>query len=314
MPATTKRIVSFLPSATEIVCALGLEENLVGITHECDYPPSITNKPVVVNSAVPVESMTEAEIDKAVSELVHAGQSVYQVNEDLLRRLAPDLILAQDLCEVCAPSGNEIARAMRVLEQKPEVLYLTPKSIQGILQNLRDVGQATDRVEEAERQIAAANKKLKEIADITSALPSRPRVFCMEWLDPIFCSGHWVPEMVKIAGGVDQVSREGSDSVRIPWEDVLAWSPEILVLMPCGFHLEKAVALAEKLSALPGWNDLPAVRNGRVYVVDASSYFARPGPRVVEGTELLAHLIHPEAFAWGGEQDAYQKLDLLQAV
>ena len=314
MPATKKRIVSFLPSATEIVCALGLEENLVGITHECDYPPSITNKPVVVNSAVPVESMTEAEIDKAVSELVHAGQSVYQVNEDLLRRLAPDLILAQDLCEVCAPSGNEIARAMRVLEQKPEVLYLTPKSIQGILQNLRDVGQATDRVEEAERQIAAANKKLKEIADITSALPSRPRVFCMEWLDPIFCSGHWVPEMVKIAGGVDQVSREGSDSVRIPWEDVLAWSPEILVLMPCGFHLEKAVALAEKLSALPGWNDLPAVRNGRVYVVDASSYFARPGPRVVEGTELLAHLIHPEAFAWGGEQDAYQKLDLLQAV
>ena len=314
MPATTKRIVSFLPSATEIVCALGLEENLVGITHECDYPPSITNKPVVVNSAVPVETMTESEIDKAVSELVHAGQSVYQVNEDLLRRLAPDLILAQDLCEVCAPSGNEIARAMRVLEQKPEVLYLTPKSIQGILQNLRDVGQATDRVEEAERQIAAANKKLKEIADITSALPSRPRVFCMEWLDPIFCSGHWVPEMVKIAGGVDQVSREGSDSVRIPWEDVLAWSPEILVLMPCGFHLEKAVALAEKLSALPGWNDLPAVRNGRVYVVDASSYFARPGPRVVEGTELLAHLIHPEAFAWGGEQDAYQKLDLLQAV
>lgn len=303
-----KRIVSFLPSATEIVCALGLEDQLVGITHECDYPPSIKSKPVVVRSAVPVENMTEAEIDKAVSEQVHAGLSVYQVDEALLQQLRPDLILAQDLCEVCAPSGNEVGRAMKVLSQKPEILFLTPKSIQGIFQNLRDVGEATDRLETAERQIEAATERLERIATITRELPSHPRVFCMEWLDPIFCSGHWVPEMVRIAGGMDKISREGSDSVRVLWEDVLAWAPEVLVLMPCGFHLEQAVTLAEKLTALPHWQDLPAVRNGRVFVVDASSYFARPGPRIIEGIELLAHLLHPETFAWQGEQSAYRKL------
>jgi iron complex transport system substrate-binding protein len=314
MTTSAKRIVSFLPSATEIVCALGLEDHLVGITHECDYPPSVTAKPVVVSSAVPVEDMTDAEIDKAVSERVRAGLSVYQVDEVLLRQLAPDLILAQDLCAVCAPSGNEVSRAMNVLPKKPEVLYLTPKSVKEILQNLRDVGQTTGHLENAERWINGATRKMESIAATAQALPSRPRVFCMEWLDPLYCSGHWVPEMVRIAGGIDEISREGSDSIRIAWDDVLAWSPEVLIVMPCGFHLEKAVALAEKLSALPGWQDLPAVRKQQVFVVDASSYFARPGPRIVEGIELLAHLIHPEAFTWQGPQCAYQRLDLLLAV
>ena len=314
MTAAAKRIVSFLPSATEIVCALGLEDHLVGITHECDYPSSVIAKPVVVSSAVPVETMTEAEIDKAVSERVLSGLSVYQVDEVLLRQLAPDLILAQDLCAVCAPSGNEVSRALNVLPKKPEVLYLTPKSVSGILQNLRDVGQIAGRLEAAERWIDAATHRLERIAATAKALPSKPRVFCMEWLDPIYCSGHWVPEMVRIAGGVDEISREGSDSIRISWQDVLAWSPEILIVMPCGYHLEKVIALAAKLRTLPGWQDLPAVRKGQVYAVDASSYFARPGPRVVEGTELLAHLIHPEAFAWDSPQSAYQRLNLPQAA
>lgn len=314
MTTAAKRIVSFLPSATEIVCALGLEDDLVGITHECDYPPSVMAKPVVVSSAVPVEKMTEAEIDKAVSERVREGLSVYQVDEVLLRQLAPDLILAQDLCAVCAPSGNEVSRALNVLPKKPEVLYLTPKSVRGILQNLRDVGVVAGRLEAAERWIEAANKKLERIAATSRALLSRPRVFCMEWLDPLYCSGHWVPEMVRIAGGVDEISRQSSDSIRIPWQDVLAWSPEILIVMPCGYHLEKVIALAAKLRTLPGWGDLPAVRNRQVFAVDASSYFARPGPRVVEGTELLAHLIHPEAFGWQGPQCAYQKLNLPQAA
>jgi len=314
MTAAAKRIVSFLPSATEIACALGLEDHLVGITHECDYPPSVTAKPVVVRSAVPVEKMSEAEIDKAVSERVREGLSVYQVDEVLLRQLAPDLILAQDLCAVCAPSGNEVSRALNVLPKKPEVLYLTPKSVSGILQNLRDVGRVTGRMEAAERWIDAATKKLEKIAAAARALPSRPRVFCMEWLDPLYCSGHWVPEMVRIAGGIDEISREGSDSVRTSWQDVLAWSPEILIVMPCGYHLERVIALAAKLRTLPGWHDLPAVRNRQVYAVDASSYFARPGPRVVEGTELLARLIHPEAFSWQGSQCAYQRLDLSEAA
>ena len=303
-----QRIVSFLPSATEMVCALGLEDRLVGVTHECDYPPSVRRKPVVVSSAIPVETMTEAEIDRAVSERVRAGLSVYQVDEVLLQRLAPDLILVQDLCDVCAPSGNEVSRALQVLAKTPEILHLSPKSLAGILENLRDVGRAAGCAEAAEVWIDTASEKLGRIAARTRSLPSRPRVFSMEWLDPLYCSGHWVPEMVRIAGGVDELSREGADSVRIPWEDVLAWAPEVLIVMPCGCHLEKVLALAQKLGDLPGWSDLPAVRSGQVFAVDASSYFARPGPRVVQGTELLAHLIHPEVFAWDGPENAHRKL------
>jgi iron complex transport system substrate-binding protein len=312
--AVAQRIVSFLPSATEMVCALGLEDSLVGITHECDYPPSVRSKPVVVSSAVPVENMTEAEIDRAVSERVRAGLSVYQVDEALLRQLAPDLILVQDLCDVCAPSGNEVSRALQVLANKPEVLHLSPKSLAGILQNLREVGQASGCPEKAEIWIKAASEKVERIAAKARALPSRPRVFCMEWLDPLYCSGHWVPEMVRIAGGADEISHEGSDSIRISWQDVLAWSPEVLIVMPCGCHLEKVEALAAKLGDLPGWLDLPAVRNRQVFAVDASSYFARPGPRVLEGMELLAHLIHPEAFSWDGPENAYRRLDICPSV
>ena len=308
----TQRIVSFLPSATEMVCALGLEDRLVGITHECDYPPSVRRKPVVVDSAVPVENMTEAEIEEAVSERMNAGLSVYQVDENLLRELAPDLILVQDLCQVCAPSGNELSRALKVLPKTPEVLHLTPKSLAGIMENLRAVGQAAGCPQAAESWIKAASEKLEGIAAKAQTLSSRPRVFCMEWLDPLYCSGHWVPEMIEIAGGIDKLSRKGSDSVRIAWEDVLAWSPEVLIVMPCGCHLEKVVSLSGKLADLPGWSELPAVRKRQVFAVDASSYFARPGPRVVQGTELLAHLIHPEAFPWNGPEDAYRNLGTLK--
>jgi iron complex transport system substrate-binding protein len=311
---TGRRIASFLPSATEMVCALGLEDRLVGITHECDYPLSVRNKSVVVSSAVPVETMTEAEIDAAVSERLQAGLSVYQVNETLLRELAPDLVLVQDLCDVCAPSGNEVSRALKVLAKQPAILHLSPKSLGGILQNIRDLGQAAGCPETAEQWIETASARLEKIAAVTRQSPSLPRVFCMEWLDPLYCSGHWVPEMVRIAGGVDELSREGSDSIRIPWKDVLAWSPEVLVVMPCGCHLDKVLELTSKLADLPGWSDLPAVQKQQVFAVDASSYFARPGPRVIEGAELLAHLIHPEAFPWAGPANAYQKLDIRLAA
>lgn len=305
-----QRIVSFLPSATEMVCALGLEDRLVGVTHECDYPVSVMGKPVVITPAVPVEKMTEAEIDKAVAERIEAGLSVYQVNEELLRQLAPDLILVQDLCDVCAAAGNEVSQALKVLAAaRPEIVHLAPKSLAGIFENLREVGTAAGRPEAAEIWIKAAQEKLDHIAATARTLPSRPRVFCMEWLDPLYCSGHWVPEMVKIAGGVDDLSREGTDSVRIAWKDVQAWAPEVLIVMPCGCHLERVLALASRLTGFPGWADLPAVKNHQVFAVDASSYFARPGPRVVEGTQLLAHLIHPEAFAWDGPECAYRRLE-----
>lgn len=306
---SASRIVSFLPSATEMVCVLGLEDKLVGLTHECDYPGSIKGKPVVVRSAIPVEQLSESEVDTAVSERLSAGLSVYRVDEVLLKRLAPDLILTQDLCQVCAPSGNEVTQALNALPNKPEILWLTPRTLAEIADNLREVARATGTMERAEAWITTNFERLKQIETRALQAAVRPRVFCMEWLDPLYCSGHWVPEMVRIAGGIDQLSKQGSDSIRVSWEEVFSWAPEILILMPCGNHLEQVMDLAPKLCSFPRWNEVPAVRNGKVYAVDASSYFARPGPRVIQGIELLAHLIHPELFGWEGPVNAFRKIE-----
>jgi iron complex transport system substrate-binding protein len=303
-----QQIVSFLPSATEIACALGLTDQLVGITHECDYPLEIKGKPIVVSSALPIETMNQREIDVAVAERMRAGHSLYQVNEKLLQELAPDLILTQDLCQVCAPSGTEVSQALNLLPKKPRILWLTPNSLEQIFANVRELGEATGRAKEADELIVNGRARLEKIAAVTRNLSDQPRVFCMEWLDPVYCSGHWVPEMVRIAGGIDALSREGVDSVRIAWEEVVKWAPEVLIITPCGFNLEQTIEQSQQLHNYTGWLDLPAVRQGRVYAVDANSYFARPGPRVVDGTELLAHLIHPELFAWNGSASAYQLL------
>ena len=304
------RIVSFLPSATEIACALGLEDQLVGVSHECDYPPGVKSKPVVVSNALPIEKMSQSEIDAAVASRLHEGHSLYQVDENLLRQLSPDLILTQDLCQVCAPSGNEVSVALDLLSKKPEILWLTPSTIEEIFANIRDLGAATGRANEAADLINASRSRIESVRAVTAALSKRPRVFCMEWFAPVYCSGHWVPTMVKLAGGVDELGQEGRDSVRIPWSDILDYQPEVLVLTPCGYNLEKAIELAAQLTQFEGWSSLPAVRTGRVYAVDANSYFARPGPRVAEGVELLAHLIHPDLFHWHGSELAYRRLGL----
>jgi iron complex transport system substrate-binding protein len=306
---TALQIVSFLPSATEMACALGLSDQLVGITHECDYPPEIAGKPVVVRNALPIETMSQPQVDAAVAQRMRDGLSLYEVDEKLLQELAPDLILTQNLCQVCAPSGNEVSHAVNLLPKKPQILWLTPTSLEEIFANVRELGEATGRAKEAEELIATGRARLEKTAAVTRNLSRRPRVFCMEWLDPVYCSGHWVPEMVKLAGGVDALAREGEDSVRIPWDDVVQWAPEVLVVTPCGFNLEKVIEQTQQLPSYPGWSELPAVREGRVYAVDANSYFARPGPRVVDGTELLAHLIHPELFRWKGSASAYQRLE-----
>jgi iron complex transport system substrate-binding protein len=307
--SAAQQIVSFLPSATEMACALGLSEQLIGITHECDYPPEVRGKAIVVRKALPIETMGQREIDIAVSERMREGRSLYEVDEKLLQELAPDLILTQDLCQVCAPSGNEVSQALNLLPKRPQVLWLTPNSLEEIFANLRELGEATGHIKEAEELIAEGRARLQKIEAVTRNLSVRPRVFCMEWLDPVYGSGHWVPEMVKIAGGLDALSQEGADSVRIPWDEVVEWKPEVLIVTPCGFDLEQTVEQSRQLFTYPRWSTLPAVRNGRVYAVDANSYFARPGPRVVDGTELLTHLIHPELFSWHGSKAAYQRLE-----
>jgi iron complex transport system substrate-binding protein len=303
-----QRIVSFLPSATEMVCALGLGDRLMGVSHECDYPPEARGKPVVVRAALPVERMSQAEIDIAVTQQLRAGRSLYQVEERLVRDIAPDLILTQDLCQVCAPSGNEVAQLLTLLPSKPSILSMTPRSLDGIFSNLQELGEATGTAERARELIRAARARLARIAANTCQISRRPRVFCMEWIDPPYCCGHWVPEMVELAGGTDELGRRGSDSVRIAWEEVLRWAPEVLLVMPCGLDLEKAAIQARALFSYPGWSTIPAVRAGRVYAVNANAYFARPGPRVVDGTELLAHLLHPTLFDWTASEPAFTRL------
>ena len=310
------RIVSFLPSATEIACALGLSDSLLGITHECDYPPEVRNKPVVVRNVLPIEQMSQSEIDRAVAERMRAGLSLYQIDEPLLRDLAPDLILTQDLCQVCAPSGNEVSQVLKSLPKTPEILWMTPRSLSEIFDNVRDLGAATGRTTEAAALIDDCKTRLDGLAARMSKATTRPRVFCMEWLDPVYASGHWVPELVKIAGGIDELGSERGESVRVSWDDVAAWSPEVLVIMPCGFNLQQTMKqIWSTLGAYGSGSgksqffNLPAVKNGHVYAVDANSYFARPGPRVVEGAELLARLIHPEHLD-AARSDSFQRVDI----
>jgi iron complex transport system substrate-binding protein len=305
------RIVSFLPSATEMACALGLADSIVGITHECDYPPEIKNKPVVVRAVLPLDHMTQSEIDRAVAERIRNGQSLYAIDEQLLHDLAPDLILTQDLCQVCAPSGNEVSQVIKALPKAPQVLWLTPRSLSEIFDNIRDLGAATDRVAAAEALVNDCRNRLRELGARTEGL-QRPRVFCMEWLDPVYASGHWVPELVKIAGGIDELGRERGESVRVSWDDIVASAPEILVMMPCGFNLQQTMKRVWSVFAnrRSPFFDLPAVKTGKVFAVDANSYFARPGPRVVEGAELLARLIHPDLFDDTAKPGDFQPVDV----
>lgn len=290
-----------------MVYALGLGEQLVGVSHECDFPAEAKTKPAVSRPALALDGLSLDEIDGAISARLREGESLYLIDEKLLRELKPSLIITQDLCQVCAPSGNELSIALQALETKPEVLFMSPHSLAKIEQNILDLGAATVRENQAHTCVAAMRERLSAIRGRLHSATSRPRVFCIEWVNPMFCSGHWVPEMVELAGGIDALGRKGADSVRITWDAVLNWSPEIVIVSPCGFHLEKSLEQVALLQSLPGWKQLPAVRSERVYAVDADAYFARPGPRVIEGIELLAHLIHPELFDWTGPQEAFAK-------
>jgi iron complex transport system substrate-binding protein len=236
---------------------------------------------------------------------MRAGLSLYQIDESLLRELAPELILTQDLCQVCAPSGNEVSQVLKSLPKTPQILWMTPRSLSEIFDNIRDLGAATGRTSQAEALVNDCTARLEALSERMSKATTRPRVFCMEWLDPVYASGHWVPELVKIAGGIDELGREGGESVRVSWDDVAVWAPEVLIIMPCGFNLQQTMKQISSVfgpygsgpnsvSGRSHFFDLPAVKNNRVYAVDANSYFARPGPRVVEGAELLARIIHPE--------------------
>jgi iron complex transport system substrate-binding protein len=238
------------------------------------------------------------EIDRAISDHIGSGDTLYRIDEVLLRDLKPDVILTQNLCRVCAPSGDELTRAVRKFELRPEVLFLTPRNIAEIVENILAVGGAIGRTREAESLVRDHEERLAAVRAAVSGAPIR-RVVFLEWTEPLFCGGHWVPEMISLAGGEDPLGRPGEDSVRMDWDDVSKASPELIIVSPCGYRLERAAELARKMPRIPG---------AEIYAVDANAYFARPGPRVVEGVELLAHLFHPDTVPWTHDDQPWERI------
>lgn len=289
------RVASLLPSATEMVHFAGATEMLVGVTHECDYPPGVEKLPHLTNSLIDSESMSSAEIDAAVGHSLTDENSIYALDAELLDELSPDLVVTQGLCEVCSVSLNLVEWVAEGLTRKPEIFSTDPTSLREVLDDTVEVGELVGKGEETRRKVALLEERLAGIEAAVAGL-ERPRVGCIEWLDPPFSAGHWVPEMVRSAGGEELFAGPGDRSTRLSWERVFEADPEVLVLMPCGFNAERAIREARILPGLDGWRDLSAGRNGRVWAVDASSYFSRPAPRLVEGVEILARILHPRIF------------------
>jgi iron complex transport system substrate-binding protein len=284
------KICSLLPSATEILFALGLGDQVAGVSHECDFPPEARSKPVLIKSRI---SHTEsaAAIDRQVREFLERGESLYSVDFDQLRVIEPDIIVTQDLCHVCAATPDDLGAALAHLARRPRVVTLNPHSLADVCADIRTVGEATARAKQADSVVAEFERSVANLERAVAGL-DRPRVLCLEWLDPAYVAGHWVPEMVERAGGVDVLGHQGKPSFRVDWENALATRPEVIVIMPCGYTLAAAEAEFRNLPLPKGWNELPAVRDGRVFVVEASGYFSRPGPRLAAGLEVLAGAIH----------------------
>ena len=290
------RILSLLPSATEIVYALGLGADLVGVSHECDYPEEVKTKPIVSTSTVPTALRSE-QIHSAFSEHRHPSHSLYTIDEQLLKQIDPDVILTQELCTVCAIPVAQVREAARILAGPRCVVSLEPGNLRQILENISAVAEVTGRQREAAALVAQLESRIARIASATSSIRGRPRVFCMEWMEPPMAGGHWIPEMIRLAGGTDGLGSDGQPSTAIDWEQVVEFAPRILVIMPCGYKISRSLAEVGRLAAKPGFYGLPAVRSGQVYIVDSPAFFSRPGPRIVNGLEILAQIIHPEVFS-----------------
>ena len=307
------RIVSLLPSATEIVCALGLADELVGITHECDWPPEIAGTPVMTRSVNALADASSREIHRLVEHSVHGGSSLYALDEAALEAAEPDLILTQELCAVCAVSYREVNAVARAIDADISVVSLEPTSLEGIFNTIATVGAMTDAEDEAVEVVGGLRERLGRIetrvASRREAGRTPRRVVGLEWLDPPFAVGHWVPEQIRRAGAWDLLGSEGGRSVETSWAAVRDVDPEMLVLMPCGFHLEDGLERWARTPRPAAWAGLTAVRDGRVFFVDGSAYFSRPGPRVIDGVELLAELFDPEGAAGSAPGGSWTRVE-----
>lgn len=290
------RIISLLPAATEIAAALGLMDDVVGVSHECDFPDAANARPRVTRCSVHNAGLTSRQIDDWVRHALRENGTIYTIDEPLLRKLRPDVILTQKLCDVCAVGYGTVARLAETLPGPPDVVNLEPASLADIFDDIRRVAKACGVAERAETVVAELSTRVKAVRERAARILERPRCFVMEWLDPPFCSGHWTPELIEIAGGHDPLGRKHQPSAEIKWEAVLDARPEIIVLALCGYDIIRARRDYELLKKFPGLNSLPAAQAGRIYIVDAKAYFSRPGPRIVESLEILAGILHPGQF------------------
>ena len=302
------RIVSLLPAATEIAAALGLMDEVVGVSHECDFPNEANTRPRVTRLRINATArqaqlspsnqagMTSRQVDEWVRRALREQGTIYAIDEPLLRALRPDVILTQKLCDVCAVGYGTVARLAETLPEPPRLVNLEPTSLSDIFENIRHVAQACGVLERAERVIANLSARVEAVRERAAQVADRPRCFLMEWVDPPFCSGHWGPELVEIAGGHDPLGRKHQPSAQIDWEQVLDASPDIIVLALCGYDVDLARRDYELLQNFPGFDSLPAARSRDIYLVNASAYFARPGPRIVDSIEILAGILHPKQF------------------
>jgi len=286
------RICSLLPSATEVIALLGLSDELVGISHECDYPPSVRSVPIMVEPMIPPHGLVSADIDRQVSQLVASGQRLYRLKDNLLRQAQPDLILSQDLCHVCAVTPDQLHDALCSMPRQPTVLTLNPSAVHDVIDDVVRIGDAANRSAEGHRLAAHLRDRIEAVHARVQRIAHRPRVVCIEWLSPLYAAGHWVPEMVQLAGGQDVLAQPGSPSRVVTWNEVLAAAPDVLIVMPCGFSVERTQEELFQLMQQSGqWRLSPDLEQ-HTFLVDAASYFSRPGPRLIDGVELLAAILH----------------------
>jgi iron complex transport system substrate-binding protein len=290
------RVVSLLPAATEIVAALGLMDQVVGVSHECDFPEQASQRPRVTQCPVHQADLTSREVDEWVRHALHDNGTIYTIDEPLLRKLQPDVILTQKLCDVCAVGYGTVAKLAQTFPGPPVVVNLEPTSLADIFNDIRRVADACNVRERAENLLVNLSVRVENVRERAATIPDRPRCFLMEWVDPPFCSGHWGPELVEIAGAHDSLGRKHQPSGQIEWQQVLDARPETLVLALCGYDIDRARHDYELLTRFPGFTSIPAVNSGQTYIVNASAYFARPGPRIVDSLEILAGILHPSEF------------------
>ncbi len=288
------RTVSLLPAATEIVGALGLMDQLLAVSHECDFPAEANRRPRVTFCEIYGKDLPSDAIDRWVAERLNTHGTIYTLDEAKLRELAPDLILTQQLCNVCAPAFDSVEELAKRLPSRPRLLNLEPKSLADILDNVEDVAAAMGHAEAGAAVRRQLERRIQAVQDRVRGLRP-PSVFLMEWADPIFTAGHWNPELIRLAGGTPLLSREGQDSIRVPWEELRAADPEVIVIACCGHGVERTKQDLPILEALPGWQQLRAVQGGRVHLANGSAYFSRPGPRIVDSLEMMATTLHPNA-------------------